>query len=305
MATKTPKKTRKLKTPEYKRFKFSKRIKHPEMLSSGWKLFKLSLKPLKNNWKLFGGILLVYAVLTLVFVQGLSNGFDLTQLKSTLDGSAGQLSNSITLFGMLLGSSTNNDQTASLYQSILLVIMSLTIVWTLRQVQSDATKTKPTIRDAFYKSMRPLVPFLLVLLVIGLQLLPLLIGGGIFGMIMNNGLAVGLGEQLAWSGLFFLMALWSFYMLTPTIIALFIVTLPDIAPMRAIRSARELVNYRRWTVLRKLLYLPLLVVVLLATIMLPLIIWVTPVAQWVFFALNLAIVPVVISYFYTLYKELL
>ena len=54
--------------------------------------------------------------------------------------------------------------------------------------------------------------------------------------------------------------------------ALYIVTLPDMTPMKALRSARELVRYRRWTVLRKVLFLPLMLLVVAAIIMVPIII---------------------------------
>lgn len=305
----TRKGPRKLKEQTYKRFKFSKRIKHGQKLSSGWKLFKNSLVPLKQNWKLFGGILLVYGLLTLIFVKGLSGGANLTELKASLDstftGSGDQLSNSFALFGVLLGSSAGGDQVASLYQSGLLTMVTLVSIWTLRQVQGDPDGQKPSVKDAFYKSMRPLVPFLLVLFIVGLQLIPLLVGAGLYSTIVNNGLAVGALEQLAWMGAFFLLSLWSLYMLTPTVIALMIVTLPDMQPVQSIRIARELVKYRRWTVLRKLLFLPLILFTVLALIMLPLIIWLTPVAQWVFFALSLTAAPVTVSYIYGLYKELM
>ncbi len=305
----TRKGPRKLKQPTYQRFKFSKRIKHNQKLSSGWKLFVNSLTPLKQNWKLFGGILLVYGLLTLVFVKGLSGGTNLTELKASLDStftsSGDQLSNSFALFGILLGSSTGGDQVASLYQSGLLTMIVLVSVWTLRQLQGDPSSQKLRVKDTFYKSMRPLVPFVLVLFVMGLQLVPLLVGAGLYSTIVNNGLAVGLLEQLAWLGAFFLLALWSLYMLTPTVIALMIVTLPDMQPVQSIRISRQLVKYRRWTVLRKILFLPLILFIVLLLIMLPLIIWLTPAAQWAFFALSLAAAPVAVSYIYGLYKELM
>jgi phosphatidylglycerophosphate synthase len=75
--------------------------------------------------------------------------------------------------------------------------------------------------------------------------------------------------------------------------------------MKALRSARELVRYRRWTILRKVLFLPLLLLIVTAIMMVPVISVVTPLAQWVFFILMMAAIAVVHSYMYTLYRELL
>jgi hypothetical protein len=94
-------------------------------------------------------------------------------------------------------------------------------------------------------------------------------------------------------------------MLASSLFALYIVTLPGMTPIRALRSARGLVRYRRWTVIRKILWLPLLLLLVAAVIMLPIIIWLTAVAQWVFFILSMFALLAVHSYMYALYRELL
>jgi len=184
----------------------------------------------------------------------------------------------------------------------LVIVASLAIIWALRQVLSG---TRPRIRDAYYKGMYPLIPFILVLLVIGLQLLPLLIGSTLFSLVISNGIAVYLVEKLVWALLFAALALLSLYMISSSIFALYIVTLPDMTPLKALRSARQLVRYRRWTILRKILFLPILLVVVAAVVMLPIIVWLTPLAQWVFFVLTLFAIAAVHSYVYSLYRELL
>ncbi len=300
---------RRRKTPEYKRFRYSKRIKHPgPKLSSSWRLFWRSFKPFRQHWKLFGGIVLIYGILTLIFVRGFGSSTNITELKGALDGvfggTGGQLSTGVTLFGVLLSSTGAGNQTAGLYQTMLLVVFSLSLIWGLRRVASGQ-QARVTIRDTFYRGMFPLVPFLLVLLVIAVQLIPMLIGSTLYSLVVGNGLAVGGLEQFAWAAAFFLLALWSLYMITPSVMALFVVTLPNMTPLKALRSARKLVRYRRWTVLRKLVILPVILLVVLAVIMLPLILWATPVAEWSFFIIGLFVTPVVISYGYGLYRELL
>lgn len=300
---------RKRKQLEYTRFRYSKRIKHPgPRLSSGWRLFWRSFRPLIQNWRLFGGILLVYTVLTIVFVRGFSSTSHLIELKTALDGvfsgTGGQLSTGVTLFGVLLGSNAGTSQVATVYQTMLGILVSLSLIWSLRQVHAEQKK-RTTIKDAFYKSTHPLIPFLLVILFIGVQLIPFLLGATIYSIVASNGLAVGLWEQIAWAAVFFLLALWSLYMLASSLFAVIIVTLPGMTPVKALRSARKLVRYRRWTVLRKLIFLPFIILLVLAVIMLPLILWATVLAEWSYFVLSLVALVVVLSYMYTLYRELL
>jgi hypothetical protein len=94
-------------------------------------------------------------------------------------------------------------------------------------------------------------------------------------------------------------------MVSSSIFALYIVTLPDVTPMQALRSARELVRYRRWSIARKVLFLPVSLLVIAAVIMVPVILLVTPASEWVFFILSMLSIAVIHSYMYSLYRELL
>ncbi|HTB49059.1 MAG TPA: hypothetical protein VK712_03175, partial [Verrucomicrobiae bacterium] len=158
---------------------------------------------------------------------------------------------------------------------------------------------------AYYRGMYPLIPFILVLIVVGLQLIPFLIGSALYSLIVTNGIATNLPEKLVCALIFALFALWSLYMISSSLFALYIVTLPDMTPRKALRSARELVRHRRWTALRKILCLPIILLLAAAIIMLPIIIWLTPLAQWIFFILTMFAVVAVHAYMYTLYRELL
>jgi hypothetical protein len=313
MAKKTKKnlsvpKVRTLKLPKYS--SFSKRIKHPgPKLPGSFKILKGSLIVLKQNWKLFLGITVVYTALTLLLVRGFSGGVNVGQLKSSLtsslQGNANQLSVGVTLFGTLIGSSNSGTtDVAGLYQTTLIILVSLASIWALRQVHAKS-KTKVSIKNSFYKSTYSLTPFILVLLIVGLQLIPMLIGASIYATVMNNGLAVTVSEQFLWGALFFITALVSLYLITSSIFALYIVTLPDMTPMKALRSARQLVKHRRWTVLRKVLFLPFALLVIFSVIIVPLIIVLPAIAGWVYFILSMAVIVVIHSYMYSLYRELL
>ncbi|MEO8785168.1 MAG: hypothetical protein ABI221_02565, partial [Candidatus Saccharimonadales bacterium] len=109
----------------------------------------------------------------------------------------------------------------------------------------------------------------------------------------------------AWFLAFFGLSIWSLYMMSASIVGLFIVTLPDMTPMAAWRAARNLMAGRRWLVLRKLLALPVALIVAVIVISLPFAVLLPPVAEWVFFALGIVALPVSLSYVYGLYLELL
>ncbi len=302
------KSSRKIRPPTYSSFRLSKRIKHPgPPLPSSFKLFKTAIRRLVANKKLFFGIMLIYLLLTIMLVKGLGVSNNLPAIKSALEEALtdgdGKLITSVAIFGFLATSSGNvESETASIYQSMLLVIISLALIWALRQAHANS---KVGIRDAFYNGMSPLIPFIIVMLVIGLQLIPLVIGTTIYGLVVGNGLAINLGEKVVWQLLLGMTGLLSLYMISSSIFALYVVTLPDMRPMQALRSARGLVRHRRWSAMRKVIFLPVILVLLAAIIMVPLILYVTPVAEWTFFVLTMLSLAVVHSYMYGFYRELL
>lgn len=301
-------KSRQIQHPAYKSFRISKRLKHPKPPLPGvFRLFNASIRVLLKNWRLYGGIVLVYLILTIVLVKGFGVNGDISELKDALqevfDGQAAQLATSFALFGVLLSNaSSTTTEVAGAYQSMLLVVVSLVLIWALRQTLAHS---KPTIREAFYRGLYPLVPFLLVLMVIGLQLIPLLIASFLYGTIFGGGLAVTPLEQGLWAILLSALSILSLYMVTSSVFALYITTLPDMTPMTALRSARDLVRYRRWVIMRKVLFLPVALLLLAVVIMVPLIIVSPALAEWLFFVLSMLVLVVVHSYMYGLYRELL
>jgi hypothetical protein len=299
---------RRLKQPHYRSFKLQKRIKPPyPRLPNSFRIFGRSIKVIFQYWKFFLLIIFIYGILELVLVRNLANGSSLSQLKAVLDPfsktNTSQISNGLTLFLYLLGNSNNsNSSNAGVYQTILLIIVSLAIIWGLRQAYNGI---HTRVRDAFYKGMYPLIMFFIILIVIGLQFLPLILGATLYNLVINNGIAVYTVEKWLWGLLFFIMALATIYMICSSIFALYIVTLPDMTPMKALRSARELVVHRRWEVLRKIIFLPIALIIIATIIMIPLLLAATPVAVWVFFVMTIAALVVIHSYVYALYRELL
>ncbi len=270
--------------------------------------FRITASAARLVWEhkiLFGGISLMYGILVIVLVQGLSGGTNVTGLKELLNnfftGHFGSIASGLTIFVVLLGSVGSNASGNGAYQFVLTLITSLAIIWGLRQVKAGSN---PSIKDAFYKGMYPLIPLLFVLLIVGIELLPLLAGSAIYNAAMG-GTAVGWIEKGVFIAVYAALGIWSGYMLSSSLFAIYIVTLPEMTPLKALRSARNLVKGRRWSIVRKVIFLPFALLIGGALIMLPIILIATPLARWIFFILSTFIILAVHSYMYTIYRELI
>jgi hypothetical protein len=274
-------------------------------LSGSFRLLGGSVKILYSHWKLFAGLALLYGILNFILVQGF-NGSDVTQIKNSLDGLGGKqwggLLSSLAVFVYLSGTSASGAGGASgVYQFMVTITASLAIIWSLRQIYAGKTAR---LRDSYYRGMYPFIPFLLVLIVVLLQLLPAIIGGYLYNL-ANSGIAASGIETVVWLVFLFLMILLSLYWLSSSLLALYIICLPDMTPMLALRSARELVKGRRWTVLRKVIFLPVFLFIAAACIVVPVIFVATQLSPLMFFIATMAALLLIHSYMYRLYRELL
>lgn len=308
MAAPKNKKTRLRKQPSYKSFKLSKKIKNPnEPIPGIYRLYKQSLSLLLNNKKLFFGITIIYISLNLLFVSGLSLTTDFNEAKQSFTEAFGeQASNLGTSFALLsfLISSGNSSQSESggVYRLFLTLIVSLVFIWTIRQIYAGA---KPTVKQSFYQAVYPLVPFILVLSVVGLQLIPFLFGSFLTSIVFSAGIAVTAIEKIIWILIFLLLSLLSLYMVVSSAFALYIVTLPDMTPMKALRSARGLVLHRRTSVGLRMLGLPIVSLFLFVLILFPVILLVPVLAVPVFICLTGLALFMAHAYMYNLYRALL
>lgn len=271
-------------------------------------ILKDSLLRIKESRRALFGITAVYGLGVVLLVRGFSASQDFETLRVLLDslltGAVGKLKSIGLQLTFLFGGGGNENTlpNASLYQTILLVICSLALIWVFRQSQAKQTTST---KAAFYRGMYPLVPFVLIVFVIGLQLLPFAIGSYVYSSLVGNGILVHTWERLAAVAFYILNGLWSLRMVTASMFALYIVTLPEMTPMRALRSAKELVRGRRLVVWRKLLLLPAVLFLGTTIIVLPFLLFLTPFAVWVFFLLSTAWFAIIHSYLYSLYRELL
>lgn len=250
--------------------------------------------------RVLGGITLVYGLLSLLLVRGLSSGVDVAQLR---DQVSNHVAGSLAAYVQLLGTGPGTaNPAAGIYQVLLFIIASLALIWALRHLAAGETAS---VKEAYYRGMYPLVPFILLLLVIGLQLLPALIGVSVYQLVVLAGIAASTLEVVVWGLAALALSLLSLYLVVSSIVALYIVTLPGMMPLQALRSARQLVKGRRWTILRKVLFLPIVLLIGLGIVMVPFILVAPAAAEWLLFALGFAGVAAGHVYLYNLYQRLL
>lgn len=278
--------------------------KENQSIPKAYKLLGGGVSVLTREWRTIALVLAVYFILTVVFSSGLGSSSTISQLKTNLtnssNGGSSTVKTGLSVFSSLVGATLVSSPSNSDGQVLLFLIFSLIIIWLLRQY---FVGKHPKARDAFYKSLYPLIPFFLIFLLLFLELVPASIGAYIYSLVNNSGLDANLFEKILWAigciGLAFL----SLYLVVSSIFALYIVTLPDMTPIKALRSSWGLVKKRRWTFYRKVLFLPI-VMVLITGILTVLFIIIAPVvAGWVFLLLAIASVAVSHSYMYTLYRE--
>jgi hypothetical protein len=273
----------------------------------GWRAVRL-LWQYRRYFVVLGAI---YLALDLLLVRSVA-AFDVASLKTGLSASlshgAGLAVGSLSVFASLFSSAASGasaDATGA-YHFFLALLMSLVVIWSLRQIfTADDVLQTLRVKVAFYRSTTPLVPFLLILLLIGLQFIPLLIALQIYTLIVGGGIANTGPEQLIFLVILLAAASLTLFWLTRSAIALYIVTLPSIQPMQALKSAKELVQGRRLSIARKLLFLPLALFILAAIVIVPCIIIWAPLAQWLFFTLTGVGFLLIHAYMYVLYRELL
>lgn len=301
LASKIPRQ-RKL-TARQKRQVTKKEARSRNQPPSSFKLTAEVVRIIKTHWKILGGIVLVYLILNIIFASGLSSISDsVNTIRANLSGDR-HFWSALGDFGSLVGSAgSSNSQTSSILQAVLIVIESLVIIWALRQLLAG---NKIRVKQAYYQSMSPLLPFILVTAVIFLQLLPVTLGTSVIAIILSAILSSG-GLLTALMVIFFIiLATWSLYMISSSIFALYIVTLPDMQPRQALKSAKNLVRYKRAAAIRKVLFLPVFVLVVMAIVIVPLILYAQVLVAPVFYVLSMLAILFVHTYLYSLYRSML
>mgnify|MGYP000930785878 CR=1 FL=1 len=258
---------------------------------------------MKKGWRTFGGITLVYGIGVLIFVRSFSVSVDTSSTAiADASGITGKLGAGISQLGTFFQSSATSLSAASgVYQILISTICCLAILWAAREFLSG---NKPKLKASFYESTQPFVPYLLVTVMLGVYLIPIALGGYLYGLVLSLGILSGFPAFVAFL-LFAVLAAWSVGLLVHGMFALLIVTLPETKPVAAIKNAKKLVLRRRLLIIRKFLLALLFIGIVCAVVMLPFIIWLPGAASWIFYLLSICFFTYGELYIYVLYRELL
>jgi hypothetical protein len=296
--------TRKL-TKKQQKAKVRQEARRRKPIIGSFKLTWHVFEVFRSHWKTLGGIVFVYLILNIIFASGISNiSSAFSTIKSDLNiGGGHALWHAAGGFTSLVGSAgASSSATGSTLQSVLFILESLVIIWALRHLLAGQSIS---VKLAYYRAMTPLIPFLLVVAVIIIQLLPMTIGGIVLAAVSTSVFtSSGVATVFSATG-FVLLSAWSIYMVSASVFALYIVTLPDMQPRQALRSAKDLVRFRRWAVIRKVFFLPIFILVVMGVVTVPLILYAQRIVPEVFYLLSMLAILFVHSYLYSLYRELL
>lgn len=272
------------------------------VISSTTTLLHDAAMMLRKDWRTFTGISLVYAIGVFIFVRSFSVGTSASAKADSIGQATGRFTEAMTRLSSLLSSANTSISAASgVYQIMISTICCLALIWAFRQVLSHETAT---VKSSFYQGMTPLVKYLLVLAVVGVHFIPLALGGYAFSIILSSGYFFG-WEIWAAGFVFAILAIWTFRLITHSMFALFIATLPDMTPLRALRSAKKMVYRRRLLIWRKLVLAGLLLCIIGLLAIAPFIIWWPAGAPWALFAGTILLLPIGQAFLYTLYREIL
>lgn len=239
-----------------------------------------SLGTFFKNWKLFLPLMALVLILNVVLI-GIMSEANYVQFQEILDETSAQVAGgdigNVAKAGLLLvstvttgGMSGESSEAGVVFGILIFLMMWLTTIFLLRHIMAGH---KVKLRDGLYNAMTPLISTLVVFLVAVIQCIP------IFLLIIAYSAAVRT-EFLAtpfYALVFFifaaLMIVISGYLLSSSLMALVAVSAPGLYPLRALRTASELMMGRRVRFILRLVALLLAVAVMWAIVMIPLIVF--------------------------------
>lgn len=243
--------------------------------SPGYIAFTVQVgKTLMKRRRLFIGLIALYAFM-MVVLGGITGQdtydqiAELVQESSTeiFEGSWGKVGQAgLLLVSAFAGGSGTMEADQQVYLGVIFLLTWLTTVWLLREILAGR---KPKLRDGLYNAAAPFVSTLLVVVAGVLQLIPLAIMAVIYSGLSGLGVITeGFGSMLFYVLTGFV-ALLCLYWLTSTFVAMIVVTLPGIYPMRALRTAGDLVVGRRKRILLRVLWSILVALIAWIIVVLP------------------------------------
>lgn len=277
-----------------------------DKLPSIWNLLGGAYRTLIDNWKIFGAVSLIYAGLYVLLVRSGTavNVSESRELVGELLGSeASGAIETFTVAGAVLASASQSGEAGqSLYGTLLVIVFSLVQIWMLRRL---AAGKKFKLRDAFYRSQTALIPFILLLLLITIQLLPFVLGGMLYATVQAQNIVVNAWEGALFAAIWLGLSALSGWWLANSLMAAYAVTLPGMYPLAALKATAKSIKHKRWAVLGRVLFLLAAVGALFLLMLLFTVSVVPGLNLWPIDLFGVVILPFVHAYLYQLYRSLI
>lgn len=231
--------------------------------------FVNSFRTIWQERRLLLGIMVIYAAATYIFVGGVAQSDFVEFKQATLEVLGGSLNSLGTVFSLVTSTMSGafNDGLTELQQFLGLlfgVSFWLSVIWALRMRQADQAIN---IRDALYNAGAPFVAYVIVGLFIILQLTPGAVGLFVLNMAQGGGFLQGGVEVMLFAVAAALLCCLSVYWLSSSLMALVLVTLPQMYPWRAMQMASELSLGRRLRLVRHMVALAVALLVMWAAVL--------------------------------------
>lgn len=253
---------------------------------------------ISSFWRPLLGVTAAYAVLYFIFVMSFTLNSNVQELLASTTGKLPQAFNVITdsIFNSYGG--TQSDAT-TLIQILLFVTATLALVWTLRRLQN---LQKAGIRDAYYEGPARIVPVLIVSLILMLTFIPALFGSTILGYAISASsdvlelvIASIISLLLIFSSLYLFVVYWP---------AFYIVTLPQMYPLKSLKAASKVTKKYRLSIMRKFLLLTIACIVLLFAVILPIALVLPAIVPYLLYLFIFVLFMVVQVFLFELYRSL-
>jgi len=268
-----------LKRRPHRSFKLTRRRDYvrPLRMSGYWRFTHEVFAVLWKRKALFIMLAVLYAVLSAGLV-GVASQSTYDELQDSFENeNAGLFEGNWSEMGkagylLISGVTGSLNQTPTdvqrIFAALLGLLIWLTTIWLLRAIVAGK---HPRLRDGLYNAGTPLVSTFFVSLIVVIQLLPIALAVLAFTAAASTGLIQGGVESMVFWMFAGLLGVLSLYWMVSTFLALVVVSLPGMYPMRAIRVGGDLVVGRRLKVILRFLWLLATLVVSWVVLLLPII----------------------------------
>lgn len=249
--------------------------KPAKRLPGYWRFSAEAFGILREQWRLFTGVTILSWLAVMLASESAQQSFfsDLAYSTQTITEGLGSDWFKTVVEGLALFVSLVGGALSSALSSLQLVIVWavylftwLVVVWLHRHLFSGAYVR---LRDGLYNAAAPVVPTVLLVIVGAVQLLPLLLGITLVNSFSKSGILSPLWTIIIGIILAIGLGILCVYWLANTIFALIIVTIPGTYPRAAWRAARKVATGYRLILLKRLVWLVLIVLLALLVFVLP------------------------------------